>query len=207
MAAPLTASLVVVVSLQAGEPVSLQECLPDQVLAPAPAAMAPAQVDWGGVAIDSLKFLALQHGARIVVRDHVREGLKGPFFKDYWRTVTTRPESFMDGDPFFTNFIAHAIQGSTTYRLARVNGATRGQAFWWGVIYSTQFEIGPLGESAIGNIRTSPIDLVFTPIGGFALGVLEEWLLERLPKRGERGWLATRPLVMGHVFVRLLTGK
>jgi hypothetical protein len=167
----------------------------------------PDTVDWGGVTVDSLKFLALQHGARLVIRAHVREGLKGPFFKDYWETLREPPAGFTDGDPWFTNIVGHSIQGSTAYLIARANGGTRTQAFWWGVIYSTQFEVGPLGEAAIGNIRTSPIDLVVTPLAGFALGVAEEWLLERLPRRGERFWLLTRPLVMGHVFLRLTTGK
>jgi hypothetical protein len=54
------------------------------------------------------------------------------------------------------------------------------------VAYSTQFELGLLGESAIGNIETSPVDLVVTPLAGVALGVAEEWRLARLPRRGER---------------------
>jgi hypothetical protein len=167
----------------------------------------PGATAGGGVTVDSLKFLALQHGARLVIRAHVREGLKGPFFKHYWETLREPPAGFTDGDPWFTNIVGHSIQGSTAYLIARANGGTRTQAFWWGVIYSTQFEVGPLGEAAIGNIRTSPIDLVVTPLAGFALGVAEEWLLERLPRRGERFWLLTRPLVMGHVFLRLTTGK
>jgi hypothetical protein len=46
-----------------------------------------------------------------------------------------------------------------------------------------------------------------TPLGGFALGVAEEWLLDRLPQRGERFWLLTRPLVLGLVIVRLIARK
>lgn len=167
----------------------------------------PDTLDWNGVLLDSLKFLAVQHGARLIIREHVREGLKGPFFADYWRTLRTPPAGFWDGDPWFTNVVGHSVQGSTSYLIARANGATRRQAFWWGVAYSTQFELGLLGESAIGNIHTSPVDLVVTPLAGFALGVAEEWLLARLPRRGEKFWLVTRPLVFGHVLLRLTTGK
>jgi hypothetical protein len=176
--------------------------------APVPAeVIRPNTFHWRGAACDSLKFLLLQHGARILVREHVREGLKGPFLEDYWDVLREKPQRFMDGDPWFTNFIGHSIQGSAAYRIARANGATRAQAFLWGLIYSTQFEVGPVGEAAIGNIPISPIDLVFTPLGGFALGVFEEWLLDRLPKRGEPLWLATRGLVLGHVIVRLTARK
>ena len=183
---------------QAGEP-------PPARLEPGPA---PADtLDWHGVLLDSLKFLAVQHGARLIIREHVREGLKGPFFADYWRTLRTPPAGFWDGDPWFTNVVGHSVQGSTAYLIARANGASRQQAFWWGVAYSTQFELGLLGESAIGNVQTSPVDLVVTPLAGFALGVAEEWLLARLPRRGEKFWLVTRPLVFGHVLLRLTTGK
>jgi len=172
-----------------------------------PPRIPPDTIDWSGVTLDSLRFLLVQHGGRLIIRAHVREGLKGPFFKDYWDTLRQKPSGFSDGDPWVTNFIGHSIQGSTAYRIARVNGATRRQAFWWGALYSTQFELGLLGEAAIGNIPISPIDLVVTPLGGFALGVAEEWLLDRLPQRGERFWLLTRPLVLGLVIVRLIARK
>jgi hypothetical protein len=167
----------------------------------------PDQADRRAIAMDSLRFLAVQHGARIAFRAHVREGLKGPFFEDYWHTLATKPDGFWDGDPWFTNFVGHSVQGSAVYRIARVNGASRHEAFWWGVLYSTQFELGPLGEAAIGNIAISPVDLVLTPAAGFALGLAEEWLAPRLPRRGERYWLITRPLLMGHVLARLIARR
>ena len=188
-------------------PLAVWPATPGQEPAPSAPRLRPDAVEWGAVTLDSLRFLTVQHAARVIIRDHVRAGLKGPFFKDYWRTLRQAPAGFWDGDPWFTNVVGHSLQGSTTYLIARVNGATRAQAFWWGVVYSTQFELGLLGESAIGNIATSPVDLVITPLAGFALGVVEEWLLKRLPKRGERFWLLTRPLVLGHVIVRLTTGK
>jgi Domain of unknown function (DUF3943) len=165
------------------------------------------QADWRAITTDSLRFLLVQHGARIAFRAHVRDGLKGPFFKDYWNTLSTTPPGFWDGDPWFTNVVGHSVQGSTVYRIARVNGASRSQAFWWGVLYSTQFELGLLGEAAIGNIAISPVDLVLTPSAGAVLGVAEEWLVTRLPKRGERFWLITRPLIMGYLLTRLSTAS
>ena len=161
------------------------------------------QADWGTITTDSLRFLLVQHGARIAFRAHVREGLKGPFFKDYWNTLSTRPHGFWDGDPWFTNIVGHSVQGSTVYRIARVNGASSSQAFWWGVLYSTQVELGLLDRKRRCLARRSGL----TPFAGAALGVAEEWLAARLPKRGERFWLITRPLTMGFVLTKLTTGK
>jgi hypothetical protein len=70
-----------------------------------------------------------------------------------------------------------------------------------------RFELGPLGEAAIGNLAISAVDLALTPAAGFALGLAEEWLAPRLSRRGERYWLITRPLLMGHVLARLIARK
>ena len=172
----------------------------------APSGSGVETFDWRGATGDSLRLLLAQNLARLF-QAKTREGLKGPFFADYWDTLGQKPIGFMDGDSWVTNFLGHPLQGSVTYRLARVSGATRTQAFWWGVAYSTQFELGPLGEAALGNVPISPVDLIVTPVAGFALGVAEEWLAQRLPKRGEQFWLITRSLLLGHVVVRFTIGK
>jgi hypothetical protein len=125
-----------------------------------------------------------------------------------WKTIRGRPAGFMDGDTFLTNFVGHPIQGSSTYHLARVNGGSREQAFWWGVFYSTQFEFGPVGEASVGNVPISPVDLIVTPTAGFLLGVVEETLLMKIngiknPKI--RGIL--RFTLLGRSLTRLVSGK
>jgi hypothetical protein len=130
----------------------------------------------------------MQHAARLVIQPKTRHSLRGPFVKEYFQTMREKPRGFMDGDSGGTNFVLHPIQGSTSYHIARSNGASRKQAFWWGVAYSTHFELGPLGEPGIGNVRMSPVDLLVTPSAGFLLGTTEEWLLGKLT--GKTGILA-----------------
>ncbi len=164
--------------------------------------------DWQSAALNSLRFLMLEHGARIVFQDKTRDKLGGPLLKDYYKTIRTRPRSFGDGDRFFTNWIAHPIQGATAYHLARISRASRPQSFWWGVAYSTQFELGILSEAMIGNVGISPVDLVVTPTLGYALGRTEEWLVERM-RGSRRPWLRRMApvLVPGRFLTALATGR
>jgi Domain of unknown function (DUF3943) len=135
---------------------------------------AAPRFQWKAATADSLRFLMLQTAARVALQSKTRRGLGGPFAGGYLETIRGRPAGFMDGDTFLTNFVGHPIQGSSTYHLARVNGGSREQAFWWGVFYSTQFEFGPVGEASVGNVPISPVDLIVTPTAGFLLGVVEE---------------------------------
>jgi hypothetical protein len=114
----------------------------------------------------------------------------------------------MDGDSIFTNFVSHPIQGASTYHLARANGASRAQSFWWGVAFSTQFELGPLSEASIGNVPASPVDLVVTPTLGFVLGITEEWLVHKM-RRSNKRWLKrmSRVLLPGRLFAFIVSGK
>jgi hypothetical protein len=54
----------------------------------------------------------------------------------------------------------------------------------WAYVCSTEFELGPIGEASIGNVGKRPptmavVDLVVTPIGGFASIVLEDYIDKR----------------------------
>jgi hypothetical protein len=107
-----------------------------------------------------------------------------------------------------TNFIGHPIQGSSTYHLARINGGSREQAFWWGVFYSTQFELGPVGEASVGNVPISPVDLIVTPTAGFLLGVVEEALLTKINGiKNSRIRAILRLTLLGRSLTRLASGK
>jgi hypothetical protein len=111
----------------------------------------------------------------------------------------------MDGDPWKTNFIGHPIQGAAAYHLARLSGASLKQAFWWGVGYSTHFEL-PFGRSRNWNVRMSPVDLVVTPTAGFVLGAAEEWLSSKL--RGKHSGLVrfARWFIPGNRIARFAIG-
>jgi hypothetical protein len=166
---------------------------------------------WKAALGDSFKVLMLQNSLRIAIQQKTRDGLSGPFFPDYIDALKRKQspsQRFMDGDSWGTNFILHPLQGSTVYQVARLNGATRKQAFLWGVGYSAQFEFGPLGEAGIGNVGRSPVDLVVTPTAGFVLGVTEEWLWSKLDKRMDnKVTRLARTLLVGNLISRLAVGR
>jgi len=166
---------------------------------------------WKDALGDSFKVLMLQNGLRIAIQQKTRDGLSGPFFPDYVDALKRKQspgQRFMDGDSWGTNFILHPLQGSTVYQVARLNGASRKQAFLWGVGYSVQFEFGPLGEAGIGNVGRSPVDLVVTPTAGFLLGVTEEWLWNKLDKRMDnKVTRLARTLLVGNLISRLAVGR
>jgi hypothetical protein len=148
---------------------------------------------WVTAIKQSLLFLGVQHGYAMT-QPKTRTDLKGPFFKDYVRSVKSL-HGWEDGGRFFTNYIAHPMQGSllgfiqiqndpkgmnlsydnsTSYWLSRL------KALAWSAAWSTQFDIGPVSQASIGNVglhgKQTYVDLVVTPIGGFGFLVLEDFL-------------------------------
>ncbi|MBI4446820.1 MAG: DUF3943 domain-containing protein [Acidobacteria bacterium] len=105
-----------------------------------------------------------------------------------------------------TNLVLHPIQGSTLYQIARTHGASHAQAFWWGLAYSTQFELGPVfSEAMIGNVPPSPVDLVITPFAGFYLGRVEEWLEPKVGNlRSKKLRQVARTLLVGKFLAAML---
>jgi|SRR5687767_9722401 len=179
----------------------------DGVLAEAFSSKVETAFNWKDATVDSFAFLMMQNGARFAIQDKTRDALTGPFVKDYFNALGARPTGFWDEDSIGTNLILHPIQGSATYHIARTHGASKTQAFWWGVAYSTHFELGPLGEAGVGNVRISPVDLIVTPSAGFLLGTTEEWLLQKLS--GKTGFFAklARFALAGRTFSQLATGR
>lgn len=137
-------------------------------------------------------FLSLQHGARLYQKKTRRE-LAGPFWKDYADSVTSI-EGWGDGDGVVTNYVGHPMQGAITGYIQVQNDPVgmglefqNTSAYWksrllamgWSACYSTQFEVGLISESTIGNVGkkagTSGLsDFVITPAGGFGLMVAED---------------------------------
>jgi hypothetical protein len=153
-----------------------------------------SRTDVIGALRDSLNFLMMEHAARVAFQAKTRRELGGPFWGDYRRSVRL-PGQWSDGDSWFTNNVAHPIQGATTGRIWLEHGphraaefsrgrgywASRGRAIVFSAVYSLQFEVGPFSEASIGNVGMRPhttgwTDHVMTPLGGLAVLVAEDAL-------------------------------
>jgi hypothetical protein len=148
---------------------------------------------WSSAIKQSLIFLGVQHGYALT-QPKTRRDLRGPFLKDYIRSVKSL-HGWEDGGRFFTNYIAHPMQGSLL-GFIQIQNDPKGMnlsfdnsnAYWrsrlkalaWSAAWSTQFEIGPVSQASIGNVglhrKQTYVDLVVTPIGGLAWIVLEDFV-------------------------------
>jgi hypothetical protein len=164
-----------------------------------------ATFNWEGAATQSLYFLGIEHAQRLT-QEKTRNELKGPFFPD-WKDSVAGLHGWSDGGSFFTNYIAHSMQGGVAGFIQIQNDAhgrsmefsgsrkywnSRMRAFGWAALYSTQFELGPISEATIGNVGKKPgtagyVDLVITPAGGLGMIVLEDVLDKYLLKKLEQG--------------------
>lgn len=146
---------------------------------------------WGPAIKQSLLFLGVQHGYALT-QPKTRRNLRGPFLKDYFESLGNL-KGWADGGRFFTNYIAHPMQGSMTGFIQIHNDPKgmreefgRSKNYWksrmkamaWSAAWSTQFELGPISQASIGNVGKSRkltyVDLVITPTAGSALLVTED---------------------------------
>ncbi|MGH9938059.1 MAG: hypothetical protein ACREAM_17575 [Blastocatellia bacterium] len=164
---------------------------------------------WDSALRQSLLFLLVEHGFRVATQPGTRAELKGPFFKDWFESVHNL-RHWRDGDPFYVNYVGHPLQGAVsgfiqvqndprgiklTPGLNRAYVRSRPRALGWSAIYSTQFELGPLGESSIGNVGLRPyetsrrpqafVDMVISPVFGTAWLVGEDLIDQKLIRRIE----------------------
>ncbi|MDQ3711921.1 MAG: hypothetical protein M3388_06850 [Acidobacteriota bacterium] len=158
---------------------------------------------WRSAIKQSLMFLAVQHGYAFTQAKTRRE-LKGNFFGDYVKSVKSL-HGWADGGRFFTNYIAHPLQGSFTGYIQVQNDPkglrqrfgtsadywrSRMKAMAWTAAWSTQFEIGPLSQASIGNVglkgKQTYVDLVMTPLGGTAMLISEDAIDRLVMERIER---------------------
>jgi hypothetical protein len=149
--------------------------------------------NWSTAIDQSMLFLGVQHGYAMT-QPKTRRDLRGAFFKDYIRSVKSL-HGWADGGRFFTNYVAHPMQGSL-FGFIQIQNDPKGmnlsldnsKAYWrsrlkalaWSAAWSTQFEIGPVSQASIGNVglhgKQTYVDLVVTPIGGFGWMVLEDFV-------------------------------
>lgn len=181
---------------------------------PAATANGHAGFQWGAALKQSLLFLGVQHGYAMTQAKTRRE-LKGPFWRDYFRSVAGTG-GWADGGRFFTNYISHPMEGAITgyiqvqndprgmyqeFGRARGYWTSRLKAMAWTAVYSTQFEIGPISQSSIGNVglhasldgkqrKMAYVDLVVTPTLGTAWmvgeDVLDRYLVRWVESRSNR---------------------
>jgi hypothetical protein len=147
-------------------------------------------IRWGHVAAQSLLFLGIEHGFRLLdpKQPYTRAALRGPFFKDWFDTLKDL-KGWTDSDDFIINYVGHPVQGSVSGRILLQNdpsfpyvepGYNRGygssclKAFGFAFVYELQFELGPISEASLGNSKGTPlyphptsyVDMVITPTVG-----------------------------------------
>lgn len=166
---------------------------------------------WGAAFKQSLLFLGIQHGFRLATEEGSRADLKGPFFRDYWKSLTSL-KGWADGDPFIVNYIGHPMMGAVSgyiqiqndpkgidekLSLKKSYWISRLKAMGWSAAYSTQFELGLVSEATLGNIGIRPygkaknpmayVDLVVTPVvgTGWLVGedALDQYFISRIERR------------------------
>jgi hypothetical protein len=136
---------------------------------PAPKDIQSEPYHWKGLILQSVAFSALENGVRIMTADqddrHIL--LNKPFWSDYFASLQQfNMRRWNDGDSFLVNYIGHPLQGAVSGYI-EIQNDPRGRElqissnpqYWksifrsllWSTVYSTQSEIGPMGEAAIFN--------------------------------------------------------
>jgi hypothetical protein len=126
-------------------------------------------IHWGPLLRDWWVNLCMDQAVRVAKESKTRDALSGPFFHDWFTTVTTYHfNRWDDDDKFITSNVAHPFQGavaaaifwqnddhvrfsdqdfhSAAYRHALL------QAFAFATFDAVQWKLGPLSESSIGNV-------------------------------------------------------
>lgn len=184
------------------------------ILPPArPATTAASEgVHWGPLLSQSLLFLGVQHGFRFATEAGTREGMRGPFFKGWYDSLSAL-HGWGDGDPFYVNYVGHPLQGAVSGFLFQANDPkyraiefgnnrdywkSRLRAAAFSFAYSTQFEIGPLSEASFGKVQsTYPqqgfVDHVATPTVGtlwmVSEDILDRYVIRSIEGRTENPWV------------------
>jgi hypothetical protein len=173
------------------------------------------RVEWKGVLSQSGVLLGIQHSLRMA-QHKTRVHLDGPFWRDYVHSLRGL-DGWDDGNPVTTNYLGHPVMGAVTGFIwiqndphGRATGWNpQSRAYWssrlkgmaWSAVYSTSFELAPWGEAGIGNVgydrgTLAFVDLVVTPLGGFGLMVLEDYVDATLIRKLERSGVTMRTRVV-----------
>jgi hypothetical protein len=160
---------------------------------------------WRPAILQSIAIQGVQHLYAITVQEKTRRELKGPFFKDWFKSVRGL-HGWDDGNRFFTNYVAHPMQGGLTGfifvqnhdRLKKQKFA-ESKTYWvdrlktlaWAAAWSTQWELGPMSQASIGNVGLKKgmafVDLTITPTVGTWWMISEEaidrYIIRHLEKK------------------------
>ena len=111
----------------------------------------------------------LSNATRIITADQTDRHvlLNKPYWSDYWASLQQfNMRRWNDGDSIKVNYIGHPMEGAIAGYIEIQNDPrgrelkisrdrqywdSRFRAFLWATVYSTQWEIGPIGETAIFN--------------------------------------------------------
>lgn len=160
---------------------------------------------WERAIGQSIVMQLLQHTFSVTTQEKTSRALKGPFFSDYINSVKGL-HGWDDGNRFFTNYIAHPMQGATTgfifiqnHERAKRQKFAESKKYWidrlktlaWSAVWSTNWELGPVSQASIGNLGLNGkgmayVDLVITPTVGTAWAITEE-ALDRFIIRHQEG--------------------
>jgi hypothetical protein len=176
------------------------------VVAATPPTGADVSFHWTGALGQSVFLLGIQHALRMA-QNKTRTKLGGPFWSDY-RASLSGLHGWDDGNPAITNYGGHPMMGAIAGFIQIQNdppGRTlvwnpdnpeywksRFKALGWSALYSTSYELAPWGEAGIGNVGMDRgtmgyVDLVVTPLAGFGLILLEDYVDKRVIEGIERG--------------------
>ncbi len=125
------------------------------------------KIQWKPLLIQSLEFTVFQHAWRAAWDPGLRYLVAHkPFWHDYGVSLTDyHMDHWSDGDNFVVNEVGHPLEGAVFGRIFLQNDPKsfvqigRGEGYWksrlqslaWMTLWSTQFEVGPLSETSIGN--------------------------------------------------------
>ena len=160
---------------------------------------------WRSAIEQSLMIQGVQHGYALLFQEKTRRALKGKFFEDYIDSIKGL-RGWSDGNKFFTNYIAHPMQGAMTgfiflqnhdrmkkqkFGESKQYWKDRFKAFVWSTAWSTNWELGPISQSSIGNVglydHQGYVDFVMTPTAGTGWMVMEEaldrYIIRHIEKR------------------------
>jgi hypothetical protein len=192
------------------------------VVRPAEKPPSSQKFHWAPALRQSLLFLGVEHGFRLGTQRYTRKNtVEGPFFQDWFDSARGTLSQWDDHDSFWGNYVGHPIQGATAGYIQIQNDPRgikqefgRSSQYWksrmrataWSTAFSTQFELGPLGEATVGNVGKrkgagGAQDLVVTPMAGLGWMVtedaLDKYVIRSLEQKSHnRGWKAMARTVL-----------
>jgi hypothetical protein len=145
---------------------SKQNLVPD-LTSPTPFKAPSNKVQWKPAIIQSVELTVFQHAWRAAWDPSLRYLVAHkPFWHDYGVSLTDyHMNHWSDGDSFVVNDVGHPLNGAVYGRVLLQNypksyvpigmhngyWTTRIESFFWMMLWSTQFEVGPLSETTFGN--------------------------------------------------------